>query len=322
MGRLGVTVLVLILLAATAAAFGIAERLKLQRSPVTAPRFDRLVSPTCGCRTGVASLSLTLRTADTVAVAIVDSRGAPVRSLVTASRRPRGVATFKWDGRDDAGEAVADGLYRLRIELAREGRTIVIPTPIRVDGTPPGIELVGSRPSVMSPDGDGRRDRVIFAYRASESSYPLVFVSGVAAVRGRYRPAGPDRISWRGRLRGRFVPAGSYRASLRAVDRAGNVSEPTRAVSIRVRYVELAGGPFRAPPGGTFSFRVETDAKSFRWELGRRGMRRGSARAGGRAAGNRVRVRVPRLLQPGRYVLRVFANGRSDRAPVLVTAPR
>ena len=201
------TALALVLLAATAAAFAVAERLKLERSPVTAPRLDRLLSPTCACPTGVASLALTLRRPDRIDVSIVDSDGDHVRTLVTDAERPRGVARFRWDGRDDQGDAVRDGRYRLRIHLDRAERTITVPTPVRVDGTPPAVELVEVRPSgaLISPDGDGRRDRVLFRYRASEIAYATLVVRGTFAVRGRYYPAGPGRVSWRGRLRGRFA---------------------------------------------------------------------------------------------------------------------
>ena len=324
MRPLAVTALVLVLLAATAAAFGVVERLKLERSPVTAPRFDRLLSPTCGCKRSLARLALTLRRPDRVDAAIVDGAGEYVRSLTRDAERPRGVATFAWDGRNDAGEAVRDGLYRLRIALERSDRTILIPTPIRVDGTPPAIRLVSFRPHVISPDGDGRKDRVRFVYRASERSYPMVVVRGIYAVRGMFRPAGRGHVPWRGRLFRRPVRAGSYRVSLRAVDGAGNRSRPTPSVAVRVRYIELARPRLRARVGGTLRARVDTDAKTFDWRLvppGRSGSTLGRAvRAG--TAREVVTIRLPRSLTPGRYLLRVSANGRGDRAVVTVVRGR
>ena len=318
MRPLAVTALVLVLLAATAAAFGVAERLKLGRSPVTAPRFDRSLAPTCGCESARARLSLTLRRPDTVDASIVDAAGKHVRLLVERSARRRGRTTFVWDGRDDRGQVAPDGLYRLRIALERSDRTIVVPTPIRVDGKPPRIALVSAAPRTFSPDGDGRADRVLFTYRASEGSYPVVRVGGRIVVRGKLRPAGPGRVRWRGRIEGRFAAPGVYRTSLEAVDAAGNRSEPTPAVSLRVRYIEVVRPRLRVRAGGVLRLPVETDAASYRWQLVRKRGRLPSGEGAVRARDGSVRV--PRALAPGRYLLRVAIPGHADVAEVVITA--
>ena len=232
--RLGVTALVLVLLLATAAAFGFTERLKLQRSPVTAPRFERLLGPTCGCPRASADLAVRLRRPDRLDASIVDMDGDHVRTLATGVRRPRGVVRFRWDGRDDDGDVVPDGRYRLRLDLAAADRTIVVPTPVRVDATPPRIRLLSREPRVLTPNGDGSRGRVFFVYRASERAYALVYVDAERAARGSPRPAGVGRVRWRGRVRGERVSPGTYRVRLAAVDQAGNESRPTPPVTVRV----------------------------------------------------------------------------------------
>ena len=321
MRRLTVTALVLLLLAATAGAFGLTERLKLERSPVTAPRFDRLLSPTCGCKRSVARLSLRLRNADRVDASIVDARGNHVRSLAKGVDRRRGRATFAWDGRADDGEPVPDGLYRLRIRLARADRTIVVPTPVRVDGTPPRIRLLAAEPRVISPDGDGRGERVRFTYRTTEGSAAVVLVDGRPTVRGAWREAGRRRIRWYGRIERRPLRAGSYRAWLEAVDPAGNRSERTRSIRVRVRYAELAGTRLRARAGGVLRFRVDADAKTVRWTLARRG--RQAAVAEGSVRPGRASVRLSRRdVAPGRYVLTVKVGDHGDRAAVVVRRGR
>ena len=156
------TALVLVLLLATAVAFAVAERLKLERSPVTAPRLTRLIGPTCECDKRTARLAVRLREPDVIDAAIVDTAGDHVRTLATNLRRSRGVVRFTWDGRDDADAVVRDGRYRLSVHLDGEDRTIVVPTPIRVDTTAPRLRLVSATPRVISPDGDGRADRVLF----------------------------------------------------------------------------------------------------------------------------------------------------------------
>jgi hypothetical protein len=302
-----VTALALVLLAATAVAFGVTERLKLQRSPVTAPRLDRLLSPTCGCERGVAKLRVTLRKADRLDASIVDSAGEPVRNLVTDAEQAKGVARLEWDGRDDRGDPVRDGRYRLRIHLDRAERTITIPTPIRVDGSPPAVELIATRPAKLSPDGDGRGDRVLFTYRANETAYALVVVRGIDAVRGKYFPAGRGRVSWRGRLNGRVAKPGSYEAAVVAVDRAGNRSRPTRSVRIPLRYVELVDVPRALRAGQTLEFTVDADAKevflTFTYLRGK-----GFVFPARAVAPGRVRVRAPR--NRGRYdVIAAVSDG-------------
>jgi flagellar hook assembly protein FlgD len=50
-----------------------------------------------------------------VALRIYDSSGALVRALV-AGERPAGAHVANWDGRDDAGRAVATGIYYCRLD--------------------------------------------------------------------------------------------------------------------------------------------------------------------------------------------------------------
>ena len=216
-----------------------AQRLKLQRAPVTQPRFTRVFGPTCECDKATARLSVRLRKAERLTAAIVTLDGEHVRTLATGLERPRGRTRFEWDGRDDAGEVVTEGRYRLRLRLERAGRTIVVPTPVRVDTTPPRVELVSVRPRVISPDGDGRADRARYTYRSNEFGYPVVYVNGEPAARGRHWPAGVGKAQWRaGAGNGTFLPAGAYRTHLRVVDVAGNGSEPTEVVVVLIRLEE------------------------------------------------------------------------------------
>ena len=176
--RIAVTVLVLALLVATAAAFALAERLKLERSPVTAPQITRLLGPECGCPQARAELAVRFRRAD---------------------------------------------------------RVITIPTPVRVDTTPPRVRLVSATPREITPDGDGRGDRVQYVYRSSELAYAVVYVDGRYAKRGRSWPAGSGRVRWRARREeGGYVPPGVYRTWIRLFDPAGNSSARSPVVVIRV----------------------------------------------------------------------------------------
>ena len=132
MARLAPIVLVVALLAATAAAFAFAQRAKLEESPIQGIRFERrLLSPVCtACDPSAREVPIRFRllNEDHVTVDIVDSSDAIVRERLLSGRYDPRSVLFSWDGRDGEGRVVADGLYRLRITLADEGRTLEVPT--------------------------------------------------------------------------------------------------------------------------------------------------------------------------------------------------
>ncbi len=307
MSRLPQILLVVVLLGATAAAFAVTERLKLERSPITGTRVDKVFSPVCECARDVAVISFRLRKPGRVTVDILDSAGRSVRTLVRGLAEEAGRVSYTWDGRDNADLVVPEGRYRPRVRLEEHGRTIVLPNPIRVDTTAPRIRLVRLFPRVFSPDGDGRRDRVTARYEVDELARAMMLVDGKRRVLSRFRPRG-GRLVWFGRIDGRPAKPGFYEIRLRAVDRAGNRSASTRAVPVRVRYVELARDRIEVVAGKRFSVRVHTDAPAFRWLL-----------AGERGAGRRrvLILRAPEV--PGTYTLYVSVGGRADKAEIVVS---
>ena len=275
--RLPQFVIVIVLLGATAAAFALTERLKLEKSPVTGTRVDKVFSPVCECARDVAVISFRLRKRATLTVDMLDSSGDPVRTLVRKRREQRGRVSYTWDGRDDAGRIVVEGLYRPRVELEEHGRTIVLPNPIRIDTTAPAISLLRVAPRVFSPDGDGRNDRVAAYYEIDELARAMMLVNGRRRVLSRFR-ATEGRLVWFGLIDGRSVPPGTYEIRLRAFDRAGNRSMRTRAVSVRVRYVEFVQDTVKAVAGKRFEIGVSTDARAYRWIFdGRKGTARSKA---------------------------------------------
>ncbi len=302
-------VIVLLLLGATAAAFAVTERLKLERSPVTGTRVDRLFSPVCECARDVAVISVILRRRETVTVDLLNEHGRSIRTLVTKRREPAGRVSYTWDGRDDAERIVSEGVYRPRVQLERNGRTIVLPNSIRVDTTAPTITLRSVFPRVFSPDGDRKRDRVTATYRIDERAQAIMLVDGRQRVQSKFRRI-EGKLVWFGRVDGRVVRAGTYEIRLRAVDRAGNRSRRTRAVDVRVRFVDLSRDQVHVEAGKRFSVRVSTDALAYRWLFaGRRGVGRSEV----------LVLRAP--VEPGTYNLYVTVGGRGDRAEVVVTEP-
>jgi hypothetical protein len=298
--------LVAALLLATGAAFAYAEKLKLTKSPILGTEVTKVFSPLCECETDVATIGFRLREADRLTVDVVDAAGEPIRGLVEGRRQPAGSVVLVWDGRDDEGAVVPEGLYRPRVRLRSERRTITLPNPIRIDLTPPRFERVSIRPVVFSPDGDGRNETVVVRYAVSEPARVSLFVDGVRQVikRGTQQEG---TLRWFGRVAGEPLPQGPYELTLGARDVAGNAGPRTRPRTVVVRYVALGRKEIETRPGGRFAVLVSSDARRIEWRLG---ARRGSARPG------TLRLRAP--ARPGRYTLTVTANGHVARAAVFV----
>lgn len=298
--------LVLGLLGGTATAFAVTETLKTQLSPITAPRIDKVFSPVCRCPSARGQIGFRLRKADRVTVAIV-SDGDVVRTLAESVPERRGDLRYTWDGRDDEGRVVPEGSYRVRVHLAKERRTIVLPSvnAIAVDVTPPRIRVLGMAPPRISPDGDGRSDRVQIRYAVSERAHGLLFVEGRREVYT-YRQPREGLMSWYGRRGGRGVRPGRYRLEVAAQDTAGNVSSERVELAVQVRYIQLARETIRARARLRFGVRVDTDARSYAWLFAGRT---------GRSSEPFLVLRAPAA---GRYRLFVEANGHADSARVLV----
>ena len=266
MRRFGPTFLVIVLLAATAAAFALAQRLKLEPSPITSTKVDKVFSPVCECPTDTALIGFRLREPGRVVVVVLDADRKIVRTL--ADRRAEaGDLRLRWDGRDDAGSLMPEGTYLPRVRLPDEQRTIVLPNPIRLDTTPPRMGEVTVEPRVFSPDGDGRNDRIEVRYAVSDRAHGLLLVNGRQMVRTRFQELS-DTMPWFGRVNGRALRPGTYVLDVGAEDDAGNRAEPV-STTVTIRYIELARETLRVPARGRFGIGVETDARSFRWRFAR-----------------------------------------------------
>jgi hypothetical protein len=312
--RIAPTALVVVLLAATAAAFALAQRAKLEDSPILNTRYDRLISPVCtACRPDARQIPIAfrLRTEDEVTVDIVDAKGAVVRSGLLRGRYTPRPLRVSWDGRDSRGRVVANGLYRVRVKLEDDRRTLEFPNEIRVDGTPPAIEKIEVRPRVISPDGDHRSDRASVSYRFSEPAYAVLYVDGKRSRGRSFRKRPVGVLQWYGR----GLRPGTYRLALAAQDPAGNMSPSTRAFEIRVRYVELGRKRYVVRPGARVNVRVSTDRTTLSYRFGKL-----RAFINGAHPVRRISVVAPR--RPGRYVLTVSVGNRRAQALVVVRGTR
>jgi hypothetical protein len=227
MRRNAPTILALLLIVATATAFAVTQRLKLEPSPISQTRVTDIFSPVCRCSTKVANIEFSLRRADQLRIAVRTGSG---DVTVAEGSFPSGDVHVRWDGRDASGEPVPDGVYYPLVQLQHAGRTIDLPNPIRIDTIKPSIRLTSLHPRAFRPGAE----KVTATYTVSEHAHALLFVDGrrrvlTASKRLRYL------LHWSGKIHGRAVRPGRHKLKLVAEDLAGNRSVPTHVVIVRVR---------------------------------------------------------------------------------------
>ena len=210
---------------------------------------------------------------------------------------------FAWDGRNDAGQIVPDGVYHVQLELKDEDRTIEFPSTVRVDSTPPTIERRRSGHQLFSPDGDQRADHVNVRYTFGEQAYAILYVERKAG-----RPELPEEGD-RDAIRGTATASGRATTGSRsaAQDLAGNIA----GVDARVHRPAPLHRPLQAQvhacAAGSCASASRPTRRRVGWRLGRT---RGNAKP--------PLLRLPVPSKPGRYTLTVTANGHRARATVVV----
>jgi hypothetical protein len=221
------TILALLLIVATATAFAVTQRLKLEPSPISRTRVSDEFSPVCRCASRTASIEFSLRRADDVRIAVRTASG---EVTVAEGSFAQGDVHVRWNGRDNSGQIVPDGTYFPFVQLQRAGRTIDLPNPIRVDTIRPSIKFTSLRPRLFRPG----TEKLKVTYTVSEHAHALLFVDGrrrVLTASTRLR----GRLQWYGKVRGRVIRPGRHKLKLVAEDLAGNRSAPTPWVVVRVR---------------------------------------------------------------------------------------
>jgi hypothetical protein len=300
--QVAAAVVVVALLGGSAAAFAFTEHVKLEKSPVFATHVGKRLGPNCRCQHQHVKIQFRLRKPDRLSVAIVDSDGKVVRTLLMSAPVRAGVRRLNWDGRDDSGQVVPAGTYKPRLHLANEHRTILMPNPVKVDPTAPAISPISLAPRVFSPGHAFRRNHVSIRWRASEPVQALLYVDGELRVHWK-RFIEKGTLPWRGTA----LPAGRYHLVLRAVDLTGNLSRGVPLGVVRIRYVTVRPHVLNALAGTRIGFRIVADARRVHWRFG---ARRGTSPPG------LLILRPPRA---GRYRLTVTVDGHTAQALAIVS---
>ncbi|MCW2984777.1 MAG: hypothetical protein JWR63_2347 [Conexibacter sp.] len=243
-----------VLVAATFAAFFVAQRLKNAPSVVQQFRAYYVFSPNGDGRLDRARITFKVKQADDVTVEVLDADGDPVKTLLDdrhlAAYAPI-VPSLRWDGTDDQGQAVPDGRYRVRITLRHLGRSVIPQRSILKDTRPPRPRVlsIGSQKAYgpeLLPEPDGSPAHVHFA-PALQKAAVMVFRTAPGAPRlvrtDDQLRFGATEWDWNGTDdRGRRVSPGTYVVVLQWRDAAGNVGSSVA--------LDRAGLPIlrRSPP--------------------------------------------------------------------------
>jgi hypothetical protein len=305
------TALVLALLAATAAAFALTERAKLELSPIYGTQQAQVFSPDSKVAAKkFAHIRFHVRKSESIDVWIQSSDGKRVDNLlVHRAVRPRELVQVVWDAFTPSGVGVPDGTYRAVVKLERSHRTIVLPSDIKVDTTPPRIVArPGTKYPIISPDGDGHADVFRVPYEVSEPAHAILLLRGeqVVFTNGQKEKA---TLVWNGKVPGssRSLAPGRYVLKIAAQDRAGSRSTGVPFAIAQVRYVTLGRTRVVVRPGGRFALRVSTDAPRVDWRL--------HGRSGTLARGT-LHLRAPRTA--GVFRLYVTVGSHSAVCAVVV----
>lgn len=108
---------------------------------VTASAFPLLISPNGDQTQDAATFNYSISDEAAVSIEVVDGNGTVVRNLDAMDSQPAGQYVVQWDGRDNAGQVVADGRYLLQVTAAGMSRSAMQNAEVRVDTKPPTLRL-------------------------------------------------------------------------------------------------------------------------------------------------------------------------------------
>ena len=92
-------------------------------------------------QSGAASISFTTGSAEPIAIAVTDSSGAVVHTVQETSTA--GSNSWNWDGKDDAGNQLADGTYAIAVQT-QDASGNATAVPFTATGTITGVSKSGT----------------------------------------------------------------------------------------------------------------------------------------------------------------------------------
>ncbi len=222
---------------------------------VTLRTSPRIISPNGDGRQDRFDAFQETSTEDTWSAVVTDAEGKVVRSF---SWRGKADAAVEWDGRDQAGTLVPNGVYMYTLSsLDRAGNYAEAESePFRMDlrDTPVALSVEGA---AFSPNSDSQKDRIAVIPNISDKNgikqLTVVFLdSAEATIRTITEKATLEKIFWDGiNDAGKKAPDGTYSAKIIVAYENGNAPEAmagpiiidTRFPSVKVSVSNLYFSP-------------------------------------------------------------------------------
>ncbi len=227
--------------------------------------------------------------------------GAVVRTLLPNAERAAGSSSTSWNGRNNAGALTPDGRYQIEVSAADGAEQVRRTVDVVVDTT---LGAFSASPSRVSPNGDGRAERLGIGYTLTRAAGVKVQIrrrgKTIHTVLGATQPAGVHSVLWNGRGPGRKrVTDGPLTAVVLATTTLGTrtLSQPfvldTTAPAIRVLRVRRVNGVVRLRFSLSEAARLRIWWGRNRWSDG--GFVDRSGRAGTQIFVRRANARVFRI---------------------------
>jgi flagellar hook assembly protein FlgD len=223
---------------------------------VTAAADTLLFSPTAGSALTAITVRQTSSDEDEWQGAIQDPAGKAVRGWVWNGK----AAGFSWDGKDDNGNVVPDGLYRYLVSSTDKAgnRTVRTLDGIRVDTRPTPVS-VNAASDGFSPNGDGFRDTIglnlSVGLPEGITAWKLSMVEAAGGALKTFGGQGrvPENLFWDGKSDAGKVVEGTYTALLEVSYAKGNRPSARSAsflLSVTPPKLTLDAGPLPFSPDG------------------------------------------------------------------------
>jgi len=165
----------------------------------------------------IATINYQLSESAEVNAQIVNEGGSTVRSLINAQTQPAGQHFLVWNGIDENGQQVIDGTYRVEISARGSVRASSAGAVLRVDTTPPTLELLNLQ------DGTRVRDSLLTIEGLTDPGASSWLENSAQAV----------PVDGQGRFRTQQkLAAGVNQVKVSAADQAGNTAPALRLIEL------------------------------------------------------------------------------------------
>ncbi|HZC72907.1 MAG TPA: FlgD immunoglobulin-like domain containing protein [Jatrophihabitans sp.] len=170
----------------------------------------------------------------TVKFDVLNASSTVIRSVTLSGGQPAGSATWKWDGKNNAGNRAADGPYTIRLTVSKavDGGTVqaTAQKTVRIDATAPSLSSVRGDGATFYPHPDRYKDTfapsVDLGARGTLKLVVKNSAGHVVRTIQATKAAGRRSLTWNGRnSANQIVAAGKYHWMFTATDAVGNTSK-------------------------------------------------------------------------------------------------